>query len=362
VSEVGLERTGLDTPALWVDLDQLEDNIGTLAHFFKKAGVNWRPHVKGIKVPAIAHMAIAAGAIGVTCAKLSEAEVMAAAGIRDILIANQIVGHKKSARLANLRRYADVKVAVDNASNVVELGQAARGKGVELGVVVELDIGMQRAGVVPGRPALELSRIVHEMPGLRYLGLMAWEGHTRAIDGLAQRRQEIERAIGLLAETAALCHEAGLPISLVSAGGTGTFYTTAFQPAITEIQAGGAVFCDVACQKWGVETKPCLFVRTTVTSRPVPDRIVFDAGFKSLPMWTVWPEPIGLSGVKSMRMSAEHGKVVLGEPDYSVKVGDVFDFVVGYGDATVVLHERLYGIRDSVVEVVWPIQGRGKIR
>jgi D-serine deaminase-like pyridoxal phosphate-dependent protein len=362
MNEIGLKKTESDTPFLWVDLDLLESNVTYLAEYFEAAGVNWRPHMKGIKVPAIAHQAIASGAIGVTCAKLGEAEIMAAAGIQDILIANQIVGPIKIARLVNLQPHADVKVAVDNEANVVELGEAARAKGVELGILVELDIGQHRAGVAPGQPALELSRLVHETPGLRYQGLMAWEGHTRAIDDLNLRRQEIEKSIGLLTESAELCREAGLPVSIVSAGGSGTYYVTAFQPGITEIQAGGAIFCDVSCQNWGVETKPSLFVRTMVTSRPAPDRIIFDAGFKVLPKWTSMPEPIGLSDVKAIGMSAEHGKVTLAAPDSTVKVGDAFDFTVGYGDSTVFLHDELYGIRDGIIEVVWTIQGRGKIR
>ena len=362
MTEVGLKKTALDTPFLWVDLDLLEGNITYLAEYFEAAGVNWRPHVKGIKIPAIAHQAIASGAIGVTCAKLGEAEVMAAAGIQDTLIANQIAGPIKIARLVNLRRRADVKVAVDNQANVAELGEAARAKGVELGIVVEVDAGMHRAGVAPGQPTLELSRTVHQTPGLRYLGLMGWEGHTRAIDDLDLRRQEIEKSIGLLTESAELCREAGLPVSIVSAGGSGTYYVTAFQPGVTEIQAGGAIFCDVACQEWGVETKPSLFVHTMVASRPALDRIILDAGFKTLPNWKSTPKPVGLAGVKAIRMSAEHGTVALAAPDSTAKVGDAFDFIVGYGDSTLFLHDKLYGIRNGIVEVVWPIQGRGKIR
>jgi D-serine deaminase-like pyridoxal phosphate-dependent protein len=362
VSEVGFKKSELDTPVLWVDLDLMQSNIAHLAAYFERAGVNWRPHMKGIKVPAIAHKAIASGAIGVTCAKLGEAEVMAAAGIQDILIANQIVGRTKVARLANLRRQADVKVVVDDERNIAELGEAARTKGVELGVLVELDVGMHRAGVAPGQPALELSRLVHETPGLRYRGLMAWEGHTRAVDDLNLRRQAIEKAIALLIGSVELCRDAGLPVDIVSAGGGGTFYVTAFQPGVTEIQAGGAIFGDVLYQKWGEETKPSLFVRTTVTSRPAPDRIIFDAGFKTLPKWIGTPQPVGLPGVKEMRTSAEHGVVTLETPAPTVQVGDAFDFIVGYGDSTVFLHDNLYGVRDGVVEVVWDIQGRGKIR
>ena len=140
MNEIGLKKAELDTPFLWVDLDLLESNITYLAEYFEAAGVSWRPHMKGIKVPAIAHQVIASGAIGVTCAKLGEAEIMAAAGIQDILIANQIVGPVKIARLVNLRRHADVKVAVDNETNVVELGEAARAKGVELGILFAFTI------------------------------------------------------------------------------------------------------------------------------------------------------------------------------------------------------------------------------
>ena len=160
MSEVGLLKSELDTPVLWVNLDTLERNIVTLAAHFDAARVKWRPHTKGIKVPAIAHKALDAGAIGVTCAKLGEAEVMGRAGVRDILIANQIVTHQKITRLVQLRKQVDVKVTVDNAENIVALGTAATTGGVELSVLVDIDSGMNRAGVQPGRPVLELASLV----------------------------------------------------------------------------------------------------------------------------------------------------------------------------------------------------------
>jgi D-serine deaminase-like pyridoxal phosphate-dependent protein len=362
VSEVGLKKTELDTPVLWVDLDQLERNITYLAGYFKAAGVGWRPHTKGVKVPAIAHQAMVAGALGVTCAKLGEAEVMAAAGIRDILIANQIVGPHKAARLAHLQRHADVKVAVDNVANVTELGAAAKAVGVEIGVVVEVDTGMQRAGVAPGQPTAELSCLVHQTPGLRYVGLMTWEGHTRSIADLDERRGAIERSMRQLTESVDLCRQAGLPVHIVSCGGSGTYYVSAFHAGVTEIQAGGAIFGDVTYQGWGVETTPCLFVRAMVTSHPAPDRVIVDAGFKTLPQWAGQPRAVGLRGVKSMYMAAEHGILTLEAPDSTLEVGDALDFILGYGDATLFLHDQLYGIRNGRVEVVWAIQGRGKLR
>lgn len=359
---IGRPRSELDTPALWVDLSSLEANIHRLAGECQAAGVGWRPHVKGIKVPAIAHLALDAGAIGVTCAKAGEAEVMAGAGIRDVLIANQVVGAQKIARLVELRRRAEVKVAVDNPANVDKLGRAAREAGIELGVVVEVDVGMRRAGVAPGQPTLDLSRRVHETDGLRFRGMMAWEGHARRVEDLVRRRAVIEEAVGLLTESADLCRREGLPVSIVSAGGTGTYHVTAYLRGVTEVQAGGGIFGDVASQNWGVGTEPALFVQATVTSRPAGDRIVVDAGFKALPRWHSVPRPIGLEGMVSFEASAEHGKLTLEMPNQAVQVGDTLDFVVGYGDETVLLHDRLYGVRNGLVEAVWQIEAQGQSR
>ncbi|MSP12347.1 MAG: DSD1 family PLP-dependent enzyme [Chloroflexi bacterium] len=362
MSEIGIKKSELDTPVLWVDLDLLESNIAALAKHFKNAGIQWRPHTKGNKVPAIAHMAINAGAIGVTCAKLGEAEVMAAAGIKDILIANEIVGQQKIARLVNLCRRTDVKVAVDSAENAVEMGAAALDKGVEVGVLVELDTGMHRSGVQPGAPAVALSRLVHQTPGLRYLGLMAWEGHASVDESLPWKHAEIEKSVNLLTDSVAMCREAGLPVSIVSGGGSGTYLVTPFIAGVTEIQAGGAIFSDVSYHQWGVKSEPCLFVRARVTSRPTSDRLIFDSGFKTLPDWAGKPKPLGLPRITSIGMSAEHCTVILEAPNDTIKVGDTYDFMIGYGDATVFLHDQMYGIRNNIVEVVWDIQGRGKLR
>lgn len=363
MNEIGLTKDDLDTPFLWVDLDILDQNIAYLSRYFQAAGLNWRPHTKGIKVPAIAHKAIAAGAIGVTCAKLGEAEVMAAAGIKDILIANQVIGAKKLTRLVNLRRQADVKVAVDDPVNIVEMGAAAAAKGVKVGVLVEVETGMQRAGVTPGQAAVYLSRLVHETPGLRYQGLMAWEGHAVALEDLEIKRDTIQKSLRLLKETANQCRAAGLPIEIISGGGSGTYTISTHLSCLTEIQAGGVIFADVSYCQWGVETKPCLFIRSTVTSRPKPERVIFDAGFKTMSAWAGRaPQPVGLEQVAAVKTSAEHGIVTLSNPDTSIQVGHAFDFIPGYTDTTLFLHDYLYGVRQGVVEAVWEIQGRGKLR
>jgi len=360
--EIGLAKHELDTPTLWVDLACLERNITYLAAHFKAAGVDWRPHTKGIKTPAIAHKLIAAGAIGITCAKLGEAEVMAAAGIRDILVANQVVGRPKVTRLVNLRPHANVKVAVDSLHNVAEIGVAAAAKGVVIGVLIEVNTGMNRAGVEPGQPTLDLARQISVTPGVRFMGLMAWEGHTLESTDLAEKRQQIEHSVGLLTATAQRCRDAGLPVEIVSAGGSGTYSVTPFLAGVTEIQAGGAIFCDQTYQKWGVDLEPALFIQCTVTSRPAPTRIITDAGYKTATKGYLPPRPIGVENIKTIALSAEHGIITLDAPNTAVKVGDTLDLIVGYGDATVFLHETIYGIRDGIVETAWAVQGRGKLR
>jgi D-serine deaminase-like pyridoxal phosphate-dependent protein len=355
----------LDTPALLVDLDRLERNIATMRRIIvSEAGVGWRPHTKAIKTPALARMLLDAGALGVTCAKLGEAEVLAEAGIRDILVANEVVGAAKMQRLAALRRTADPIVAVDCEAHVAALDDAARSAAVTLRVVVEVNVAMNRAGVEPGEPSVRLARRVAECRGLRFAGLMGWEGGRLAgIPDPAQKRQAIATAVGRLTASADACRAAGLPVEIVSCGGTGTYWITATLPGVTEIQAGGGVFGDVHYRKdYGVEHEYALTMLTTVASRPTPTRLVCDAGWKSLSVHPTMPEPLNVGPVESVRLSAEHAAIELAAPSLVPRVGDRVEFVVGYGDSTVCLHDELYGVRGGRVEEWWPISGRGKTR
>jgi D-serine deaminase-like pyridoxal phosphate-dependent protein len=341
----------------------MQRNIARMADRIIGNGVNWRPHTKGQKIPALAHLELAAGAIGVTCAKLGEAEVMAASGIRDILIANQIVGAEKVTRLAYLRRLVDVMVVVDSAENVRELSVAATATGVELRVLVEVNVGMGRCGVESGPAVLELARRVADSPGLVLAGLEGWEANCTNVRDPAEKRQCVERSISLLTDAAERCRAAGLSIEIVSCGGTGTYWVTATVPGVTEIQAGGGIFNDVHyAEHFGLDHEFALTIMTTVISRPNPTRIVVDAGKKTMSSDAAVPRPIGLEGVKSVSLSAEHGRIELEEPNTALKVGDKLEFVVGYSDTTVHLHEEMFGIREGHVEVVWPILGRGKLR
>jgi D-serine deaminase-like pyridoxal phosphate-dependent protein len=364
LSPIGQPREALDTPALLVDLDVLQSNIARMARtIVQEAGVGWRPHIKGIKTPAIAHLLLRAGALGLTCAKLGEAEVMAAAGIRDLLIANQIVGAQKIARLVNLCRHAEVVVAVDSLENAEELGQAATAKGVELRVVIEVDTGMQRAGVAPGEAAVALARQLAALQGLRFAGLMTWESPALRIKDHKERQQLIAGLLGQLTTTAQACRDAGLPVEIVSCGGSGTYWLSAFEPGITEVQAGGGVFNDVVyCRQLGLDHPFALRVLSTVTSRPAPTRIICDAGKKTMSAAEALPEPQGLPQVQSLALSAEHGKIELVAPSDTPRLGEKIEFIPGCVDTTVVLHDELYGIRKGIVETVWPLLARGRLQ
>jgi D-serine deaminase-like pyridoxal phosphate-dependent protein len=363
MNAIGCSKYDLDTPALVLDLDVMERNIARMASTFRAAGVGWRPHTKAIKVPALAHKLIEAGALGVTCAKLGEAEVMAQGGIHDILIANQIVGLAKIERLIDLLEKADVIVAVDNVDNVRQLDRAATAGGKRLRVVIEVDIGMHRAGVEPGAATVSLAQTINACAGLRFAGVFGWEGQAVKIADPAEKQRAIEQAVGLLTATADQCRAAGLPVDIVSCGGTGTYQLTAKLPGITELQAGGGIFGDVYYREsMHVDHDFALTIMTTVTSRPTPTRIICDAGKKTMSSDAAVPRPLIDAPIKSVALSAEHATITLDAPDTTLAVGDHVEFIVGYTDTTTMLHEEIYGVRDGRLEVVWPVLGRGKLR
>lgn len=354
----------LDTPILLVDLDKLERNIAKMRQvIIAEAGIGWRPHTKAIKTPAIAHKLLQAGAHGVTCAKLSEAEVMAAAGIQDILIGHQVVGMSKLARLARLCRHADIIVAVDCEAHVKALDAAAQAAKTRLRVVVEVNIAMNRAGVEPGEPVVTLAKQVASCRGLRFAGLMAWEGGRLAeIPEPDEKRKKIEAAVSLITTSAERCRAAGLTVEIVSCGGTGTYWITAKLPGVTEVQAGGGIFCDVHYRRdYGVQHEYALSILTTVVSRPTPTRIICDAGWKAMAKYPAFPEPLDVGEMKSLNLSAEHATIELASPRSIPAVGDQVEFLAGYSDSTVFLHDYLYGVRNGCLEAVWPILGRGKL-
>lgn len=360
---LGRPKAALDTPALVVDLDVLDANIERIAATCRENGIGWRPHAKAHKTPEIAQRLMAAGAIGITCAKLGEAEVMADAGIRSILIANQLVGEAKVRRLVELNARVDPIVAVDSIPNIDELDHASTGRGKPLPVVIEVDIGMKRAGVAPGAPVVALAREVARRRGLRFAGLMAWESHATRIADPLEKERAIVDAIGELTASARACREAGFAVEIVSCGGTGTFPHCARQSGVTEIQTGGAIFSDVHYREgYHVHFPFALTVVASVTSRPTPTRIVTDAGKKTMSGDAALPRPIGLPPVRTLRLSAEHATIELEHPSDTPRIGERVEFIVGYSDTTVHLHDELVATRKGVVEAVWRVAARGRLR
>jgi len=360
---IGRETSALDTPALVVDLDVMERNISRIVATCRAHGVAWRPHSKSHKTPEIAHMQIAAGAIGITCAKLGEAEVMAAAGIRDVLIANQIVGAAKIARLAELGRHADLIVCVDSVENVNELAGAFENASKTLRVAIEVNIGMNRAGVAPADAVVELAGEIARRRGLRFVGVVGWESQATTMADPAEKERTVREAVAALTASARACTAAGHRLTMVSCGGTGTFPYCVQQPGVTEVQVGGGIFSDMHyLTHYHVDFVPALTILATVTSRPTPTRIVFDAGKKAMSGDAALPEPRGLPAVSAMKLSAEHTKLELEQPSATPRVGDKVEFTVGYSDTTVHLHEEIVGVRNGRIEAIWKVAGRGKLK
>lgn len=361
-SLIGQPKTAVDTPALLVDLDLMEANIKRVAETCRAHGVGWRPHTKGQKTLEIIRKELDAGAIGVTCAKLGEAEVLAAAGVRDILIANQIVGATKMRRLIALLDNADPIVAVDNTAHVTELTAALHGTDKTLRVVIEVDIGMHRAGVLPGAPVVALARAVAAQPGLRFVGVMGWEAHAVTIADPAEKARVAADAIALLTSSADACRNAGLPVDIVSCGGTGTFPYCAQQPGVTEIEAGGAIFSDMLYRTlFHLDFPAALTLMATVTSRPTATRVIIDAGKKAMSSDGAVPMPLGVQS-DSVKLSAEHGTIDLAAPNDVPRIGDKLELIVGYSDTTVHLHEEIVAVRNGKIEAIWRIAGRGRIK
>ncbi|HCR19167.1 MAG TPA: hypothetical protein DIU35_16940 [Candidatus Latescibacteria bacterium] len=363
LSPVGMNKWDLDTPALLVDLDKMEKNIGRMASICKKSGINWRPHTKGNKTPAIAHKLLDAGAIGITCAKLGEAEVMAAAGIKDILVANQVVGKPKMDRLVNLQRHSDVMVSIDNPVHVGMISEAATEVGVSVRVLVEIDIGMNRCGVSPGKPALALAQQAEAAAGVEFAGIMGYEGHAMDLPP-ETKASACAKAISHLADVRELIEGSGLRCGIVSAGGTGSLEHTPQCPGLTEIQAGGGIFMDTfypsAMDVKGLDQ--ALTILTTIVSHPAPDRAYMDAGRKTTFGAFSLPEVKDNPGLKVTALSAEHGYLEITSGNNSVGVGDKIELISGYSDMTVFLHNHFYGIRKDRVEAIWEILGRGKLQ
>jgi D-serine deaminase-like pyridoxal phosphate-dependent protein len=339
----------------------MEANLERMADFFRHRQAKLRPHAKTHKSPLIARKQLDLGALGITCAKLGEAEVMAEAGIRDLLIANQIVGSAKISRLIELAEDAQVMVAADDPDNVRALSRAASAGGVKIRVLVEVDLGMGRCGVQPGQPALTLAQDIERCPGLTFAGLMGYEGHLVFLSSLQERTQRCQEAMGLLLETKELIERSGLPVENLSGGGTGTYAITGRIPGITEVQAGSYLFLDTKYRGIeGLDDFYCaLTVLTTVISHPEKGRVIVDAGRKAVSQDFGLPEVKDSPGAKLTSLAEEHGIIHLEEPNERIAVGDKIELIVSHCCTTINLHDRYFAMRNGCLEAVWPIAARG---
>jgi len=357
---IGMDVADIDTPALCLDIEVVEANVKRMADYFRDSPVRLRPHSKTHKSPTLARMQLEAGAIGITCAKLGEAEVMVAAGIHDVLIANQIVGPTKIARLVNLAAHSQVMVAVDDPTNVADLNAAALAKGVRLRTLIEVDVGMSRCGVAPGQPVLDLARKIVASPGLRFEGVMGYEGHTIFTEDVDERREKTESSVQLLTESAALVRREGIPVQIVSGGGTGTYFITGAYPGITELQVGSYITMDAQYRGLaGIDFDYGLTLRAMVVSTRGHDHAITDAGMKALTRDFGLPIVIDPPGWQLTNLAEEHGflKRIDGR---RLSRGDKVTIVPNHGCTTINLHDNYYVTRRGVLEAVWPIAARGK--
>jgi D-serine deaminase-like pyridoxal phosphate-dependent protein len=365
-SQVGLHKNELDTPALILDLDVMQRNVRYMRDYFRYSSVKLRPHVKLHRAtPELAFRQMTEGTNGLTCSKLGEAEILVAAGIKDVLIANQIVGTRKIQRLMNLASQAKMMVAVDNAQNILELSKAARANSVTLRVLVEVNIGHNRCGVAPYAPALTLAKLITGCANLQFAGLMAYDGHcTIKIDSDKREAKSLE-ANRLLVETRQLIESAGIPVAIVSASGTFTYRYATKLDGITEIQAGTYLLMDTMFREKGVTEFECaLSVLATVTSRPSYEGAemlaIIDVGRKSIETGWGLPEVLYPSCASIASMSQEHGRLHLTENSEPLQVGDKVELAVRDASNTINLYDQFYVVRGGIVEAVWTIPGRGR--
>ena len=356
--EPGTPLDRVDTPALVVDLDALERNLDRMAAFAARTGKRLRPHAKTHKSPIVARMQLARGAIGLCCAKLGEAEVMADAGVGPLLITTEIAGEPKVSRLVELRARADVLVAVDDVEVAGVLSTAMRAAGLVVDVLVDVNVGQDRTGVRPSEAA-ELAAAVASLPGLRLRGIQAYEGQLQHIYPAAERRARWrESADRMLAARAGVIGR-GLPVEILSTAGTGTCAFAAELAEVTELQAGSYPFmdCDYARVE-GLAYESSLTVIASVVSRQRGEAAVIDAGYKALSIDGGMPAVKDRPELEYAPQGDEHG----GVRGARLVPGERIELVPSHCDTTVNLYHQYVGVRNGVVEAVWPIAARGRIQ
>ena len=361
-------RWRLNTPSLIVDLDRLEANIARMAEICASAGVGLRPHAKTHKSVEIARRQLAAGAVGICCAKLGEAEVLAAGGIGSLLITSPVVTEEGRRRLAALNRLCPELVLVtDSEANACDLAVAAAESGRPLKLLVDLDVGQHRTGIAPGAGALALARTIAATPGLSLAGIQGYAGHLMHVHDRPERQAATLAVMDELARMRAALEAEGLPCPIVTGGGTGTFDLDPAAGVLTDLQAGSYVFMDVEYDDvWAtsgerVPFQTALFVQTNVISTPLAGRATTDAGLKSFATDAGLPRVVAGApdGTLYRFLGDEQGRLDLPE-GAALAVGAVVTCMVPHCDPTVNLYDHYHLVRGDTPVDIWPVDARGR--
>jgi len=357
----------IDTPALVVDLDVMERNLGRVAEYARSHGLRLRPHTKTHKSTRIGRRQLEQGAAGLTVAKVSEAEVMLGAEPADLLVAFPIVGRTKLERLTEVARKTSVTVALDSEAAARDLSEAARAAQVEIGVLAEVDVGLGRVGVAPAA-ALDLARTILKLPGLRFEGITCYPGHVKSTDaeGLAALRAVGETIGGIVREF----ERAGVAVRIVSGGSTPTLFHSHEVAGVTEIRPGTYVYNDLnTVRSGGCALEDCAAsILATVVSTARPGQMIVDGGSKTfssdrpLAGDVTFGRVVEAPGARFHKMNEEHGFIDNTAAERGFAVGDRVHIIPNHICVAVNLHEQVYGVRGDRVEEVWKVEGRGKLQ
>ena len=362
---VGMDLADVATPALIIDLDAFERNVATLREHIETAGVRLRAHSKTHKSVDIARYQIDhGGACGICCQKVSEAEIMVAGGITDVMVSNQVVDLRKIARLAQLAKTARVLVCVDDLHNVDDLSAAATADDAIIECLVEIDCGAGRCGVQPGAAALEIAQKIESSTGLSFAGLQAYQGAAQHVRDYAERRDKIATATRMAADTLALLKRNGLDCDIVAGAGTGSYVFEAASGIYNEMQCGSYIFMDADYQRVRDESgeqiseyENSLFIWTSIMSKTRKEDAICDAGLKVMSVDSGLAVVYGRNDIEYIGCSDEHG--VIADPGNRLRLNEKLKLVPGHCDPTCNLHDWYVGIRNGKVECLWPVSARG---
>jgi 3-hydroxy-D-aspartate aldolase len=364
---VGQSLDAIDTPALLIDLDVLEANITAMAALCAGKPQRLRPHAKTHKSPIIAAMQRQAGAVGICCAKISEAEALAGASINDVLITTPLVGAPKLNRLAALASRVRVTTVVDDVEALTGLAEAAIRAGCTLDVLVEVDVGQNRCGVRSPRAAADLADAIAHSRSLRFVGLQGYQGRLQSIVSDQERSAAVGQAMQRLQQAAELVQARGHTIEILTGGGSGSVRFDLELGILQELQPGSYVFMDASYRKirWDEQGssppfRPALTILGRVISRPGPERVVVDVGWKAASSDAGPPEVIGRDDLDFEFAGDEHGTLVRADgSSLDLRLGDTVHLLPSHCDTTVNLYSTYTVHRGDRVEAVWPVTARG---